>query len=68
MIWQMRTDESVRATSIDTRPITWEGHQSWLARLLVDTRGVLLLVRERGQPVGVQRFEMAEDSSDEALV
>lgn len=63
-----RNHESIRAVSRNGAPIPLENHQRWLAALLADPQRILLIGQQRdGQPVGVVRFDLAQDSAEVSI-
>jgi RimJ/RimL family protein N-acetyltransferase len=52
-----RNDPEIRAASRGTERIDPAEHGAWLRRVLADPRGKLLIVEDRGEPVGQVRLD-----------
>ncbi|NVI80402.1 UDP-2,4-diacetamido-2,4,6-trideoxy-beta-L-altropyranose hydrolase [Janthinobacterium sp. BJB401] len=66
MLW--RNHESIRAVSRSSAPIALESHQHWLTALLTDPQRILMIGQQRnGQPVGVVRFDLLQDSAEVSI-
>lgn len=57
-IWEWRNAPEIRATAVDTAVIPWESHSTWFARRIADPKSVMLIAEERGDGVGVIRFDL----------
>ena len=56
-----RNDPQVRSMAFSTDAIEPAEHQRWLTQTLKDPRKVLLVAEHEGTPVGVVRFDLAND-------
>lgn len=55
-----RNHSEVRAASLDDHVVTPEEHALWLQAVLADPQRCLLIAEQKGQPVGVVRFDFNE--------
>lgn len=58
-LFAWRNHPRIRAASADSRPIAHATHEQWLTATLSNPQRCLLIGEERGQPVGVLRFDLA---------
>lgn len=63
-IFAWRNSEEVRRVSFDQREIGWEEHLRWLHGVLANPDRHLLIAEQDGEPVGVLRFDVAEDAAE----
>lgn len=57
-LFEWRNDASVRASSHDSRQITWDSHRRWFADSLNDGQRALLIGFDASGPVGVLRYDL----------
>ena len=57
-VWTIHNDPSVRAQSVETSDIPWEGHVRWFEKQLARTDGRLLVALAGDERVGVARFDV----------
>ena len=55
-----RNDDSVRLVSLNSAPIAWSDHLSWLQRKLADPDHLHWIGESDGEPSGSVRFDIAE--------
>lgn len=63
VIREWRNDPATRAMSIDQDPVPLPQHLAWFHRALEDPHRVLLIAEQEGTPVGMCRFDVAEDGA-----
>lgn len=56
--WDVNNEPSVRAQSIDTKPIPWDVHEAWFAASLERPSRRMFVVEVSGAPAGVVRFDL----------
>ena len=59
LVFEWVNDPESRANSFTTRPIDWEEHCAWFARLLQDPGRILYVALAGAEPIGYARFESA---------
>lgn len=59
-VWLWRNDETTRAASLDTAPISFETHRRWFDESLQRPDRHLFIVLADGQEAGVVRLDVAE--------
>ncbi|WP_029029520.1 UDP-2,4-diacetamido-2,4,6-trideoxy-beta-L-altropyranose hydrolase [Salinarimonas rosea] len=62
-----RNDPEVRAVSRESDPIHFDGHLSWLGRVLADPDRDLLIGEAEGGPVGVLRFDRSGEEAEVSI-
>lgn len=65
--YEWRNHPRVRAASLQTEPIEWQGHQSWFKSVLLSPEVYLLIGSRRGQDVGVVRFNVSGERATVSL-
>lgn len=63
-IFAWRNSEEVRRVSLTEREIEWGEHLSWLRGVLANPERHLLIAEQDGVPVGVLRFDVAEEDAE----
>lgn len=63
-LFEWRNHPMIRAASRNKDIISWEGHKSWLSRVIADKDKVLLIGHLTGKPVGVVRFDKKNDAAE----
>ena len=62
LLFDWANDPEVRAASFDSREIAWSEHERWLRARLASPLAVLLIAETaEHEPVGVARFQIADD-------
>ncbi|MCS6797814.1 MAG: GNAT family N-acetyltransferase [Myxococcota bacterium] len=67
-VFRWANDPVSRAASFTPEPIAWETHVAWYARALEGRARRLFVVEHEGEPVGVVRFELSDETSAEAEI
>lgn len=62
-VWAWRNNEVVRRFSGDSAPIELGQHRSWYAAVISDENRELLIAEDRMGPVGVLRYDIAQESA-----
>lgn len=62
-IYQWRNQADVRAFSFDSEPISFDKHQGWYAASMSNPDRVLLIGESHGEPVGVVRFDLTQNTA-----
>jgi UDP-2,4-diacetamido-2,4,6-trideoxy-beta-L-altropyranose hydrolase len=62
-IFNWRNHRLVRNHSGNTQEINWEEHRKWFEQRLSDTSGPILIGEVNSQPVGVVRFDIANQEA-----
>jgi UDP-2,4-diacetamido-2,4,6-trideoxy-beta-L-altropyranose hydrolase len=62
-IFEWRNHPQIRAASHNSSIIDWETHSSWFNAILTDPARLLLIGEQAGNPVGVVRFDIADDTA-----
>ncbi|KPA88671.1 pseudaminic acid biosynthesis-associated protein PseG [Pseudomonas asplenii] len=62
-----RNHEPVRRASLNSAPIEWPAHQAWLAAKLRDRTCLLLIAEAADGPVGVLRYDLADERAEVSL-
>ena len=57
LIYEWRNSDPVRRWSFDSNPIELQHHESWFARSLQNPDRILLIGHDRGEQLGVVRFD-----------
>jgi RimJ/RimL family protein N-acetyltransferase len=60
-LYQWRMDPATRAASLNTAPIEFEGHHSWLVDSLADPDRQIYVAEHVGVPVGTVRADRRDD-------
>jgi UDP-2,4-diacetamido-2,4,6-trideoxy-beta-L-altropyranose hydrolase len=66
-LFEWRNHPSVRGASRSMRAIDWTGHNRWLASVLHSPARLLLIAEHGGNPVGVVRFDLAEERAEVSI-
>ncbi|WP_410498792.1 UDP-2,4-diacetamido-2,4,6-trideoxy-beta-L-altropyranose hydrolase [Chitinibacter sp. S2-10] len=64
LLFDARNSPEIREVSLNSEPISWEGHCAWLERCLANPHCILLLADAADGPVGVVRFDRADDLAE----
>ena len=63
-VYEWANDEATRAASFDSGPIAWDSHQNWFKERLQNPNCLLLVCgNDRGQSLGLVRFDLAGDEA-----
>ena len=62
-MYEWRNSEGVRRWSSDPNAISFDDHEAWIRRSLLDPRRILLIGEETGEPVGVVRFDLEDENA-----
>ncbi len=63
-VYEWANDEATRAASFDSGPIAWNSHQNWFEERLQNPNCLLLVCgNDRGQSLGLVRFDLAGDKA-----
>jgi L-amino acid N-acyltransferase YncA len=60
-IWEWRNDETTRAMSLNQDLVSWENHQSWYERVLINKDRHLYVGYTEGILLGMVRFDKHEN-------
>lgn len=60
-VYDWRNDEGTRRHSHSSAVIPYQDHQRWFTRVLADPQRALLIAEDQGRPVGVLRYDVAEE-------
>jgi len=63
-LFEWRNHPSIRAASRNSGSIDWDSHCSWLSAVLADKDRELLVGYIGDEPIGVVRFDKAEDAAE----
>lgn len=63
-LFNWRNHPSIRAVSRNTGLIAWQDHQQWLASTMADSKRILLIGEDAGDPVGVVRFDVQNENAE----
>lgn len=56
-----RNDESTRAASVSRSIVSWADHVRWFTEVLADDRRRVYISEEKGEKVGMCRFDLSDD-------
>ena len=68
LVYDWRTNEAVRATSLNRESFDYEDHRVWFAKVLDDPSRHLLIVECEGEPRAVVRFDGSEGDNYEVSI
>ena len=57
-LFAWRNHPDTRRHSLDPAEIAWDTHERWFTAVLTDPNRELLIAEQRGQPVGVLRYDI----------
>ena len=60
LLFEWRNDPLTRAMSRNTAPVEWDAHNRWLSGAMARIR----IAEDRGEPVGVVRFDRGGDGTE----
>jgi RimJ/RimL family protein N-acetyltransferase len=66
-MFEWRNHPQVRAVSRNTAPLARSGHEAWFAAVLADSSRMLLIGEVSGEPVGVVRFDIADETAEVSI-
>lgn len=66
-LFEWRNHPSIREASRSSAPLQWNAHKTWLDAALSDPSRVLLIGESAGRPVGVVRFDVADDTAEVSI-
>lgn len=62
-IYQWRNQAHVRQFSLDSESISYDAHQAWYSATMSNPNRVLLIGECRGEPAGVVRFDLSQETA-----
>ena len=66
-MFEWRNHPQTRAVSRNTAPLSRSGHAAWFASVLADGSRMLVIGELAGEPVGVVRFDIVEDTAEVSI-
>jgi UDP-2,4-diacetamido-2,4,6-trideoxy-beta-L-altropyranose hydrolase len=67
LLFDGRNAQAVRRVSVQSQPIGWADHLTWLAVTLADDQRLLLIAEAGDGPVGVLRYDLSGSRADVSL-
>jgi UDP-2,4-diacetamido-2,4,6-trideoxy-beta-L-altropyranose hydrolase len=64
LLWEWANDQTVRAFSFHSQPISWESHVAWFDARVGADNCLMLIVEQAGRAVGQVRFDVDDREAE----
>lgn len=66
-LFMLRNEESVRAVSLNSAPITWEAHQRWFEKKLANPNSMIYISESDSSPIAQTRYDVNGESAEVSI-
>lgn len=66
-LFNLRNEESVRAVSLNSDSITWETHQQWFQKRLINLNSIIYISELDSVPVAQTRYDVSGEEAEVSI-